>query len=279
MSPSLNLSPVSYEAWLELVFGQRVSRADSYPFRTNYRVTDDARVVAHMTRCCREFGAVSKRFTLRQLDRGIWFLMSCDFEMGAYLANPELDLQARLDCVRAMLHPYSNFVAGSRVHVMENCFEMWWDLLCGSFWSAHRHRLKGDELDAAYDAEMTMSEEEEQLFEKFLATADRSKDFTEQLIAAGFNTESRERPSSQINISYDELEPAEQTVADAMLDTLTQILYLEEQRCVQYALHGLNHLKHPRGAKVVQHFIDRHKREWTREGLAWVESCRDGDAM
>lgn len=122
MSQSPNLSPVSFEKWLELIFDQPASRADSHPFRYDYRVSDKSRVVAHMTRLCREFKAISRQFTRRQIDRGLWFLLGCDFTFGAYLADPEIALQARLDCARAMLHPYSNYVAASRVYMMENCF-------------------------------------------------------------------------------------------------------------------------------------------------------------
>ena len=282
MSKSPNLSPVSFEKWLELIFNCRVSRANSHPLRTDFRVSDKSRVVAHMTRCCREFKAVSQRFTRRQMDRGIWFLLSCDFNFGEYLADPEIDLQARLDCVRAMVHPYSNYVAQSRVHVMENCFEMWWDLLCSRFWSAHLWRIKRDEQEAEWNLAQAEQEEDtpqNRRIAAFFAGLDQQRDFNEQLDEAGLADEILGNTRPPITISYQEIEPDEARVADAMLDTLTQILYLEEQRCVYYALHGLNHLEHPRGAAVVQAFIDRHKSEWTPEGLAYVESCRDGTAM
>lgn len=282
MSKSPNLSPVSFDAWLTIIFDQRVSSSNGLAFRYDYRVSDEPRVVAHMTRLCREFGAVSKRFTSRQVDKGIWFLLGCDFGFGEYLANPGIELQARLDCVRAMVHPYSNFVAPSRVQMMENCFDMWWDLLCGSFWSANLQRIKRDELDAAAERDMKIEEKEELEMSpraRFYAESDFQGDIAEQLARFDLTWEDLETEHSKIRISYAELEPAQQSVADAMLETLTQILYLEDARCQQYALHGLNHLEHPRGAAIVQGFIDRHKSEWSAAGLAWVQSCRDATAM
>ena len=284
MPQSPNLSPVSYEVWLKLIFDQRVSRARGHRFRYDYRVTNEARVVANMTRCCREFGALTKRFSPRQIDRGIWFLLGCDFELGAYLADPNLNLESRLDCSRAMLHPYSNFVARSRVRAMETCFDMWWDMLCGSFWRTHLQRLKRDELDAAIERDDAEQEAEENDLEsspraRFYAQWNPEADINDQLTEFGLAWRDLETHHSKITISYDEIEPDEQRVADAMLETLTQILYLEDQRCSYYALHGLNHLKHPRGAATVQAFVDRYQSEWTPEGLAWAKSCRDGQAM
>ena len=34
-----------------------------------------------------------------------------------------------------MYDVYANFVAPSDVEEMENCFDMWWDVIAGSFWA------------------------------------------------------------------------------------------------------------------------------------------------
>ena len=43
-------------------------------------------------------------------------------------------LRERLECVRSMYLVYADYVAKSKVDVMENCFLMWWDLVAGGFW-------------------------------------------------------------------------------------------------------------------------------------------------
>lgn len=293
MAQSLNLSPVSYQKWLELVFDHPVPRrlpgampnlAAQWDADLRFHVSDPARLFKHMTRCCREFKAISKRFTLRQINQGIWFLLGAGFGFGKYLADPKIELQLRMDCVYAMLIPYSDFVAPSRVYAMENCFEMWWDLVCSEFWSAHLHRIKANEWNAHVEnafEEWIESADESPLLRRarLWANFDLDRDFDEQLAEAGLTREDLENESSKITISYDELEPDEQKVADAMLETLTQILQFDDGRCQYYALHGLNHLQHPRGAAVVQDFIDANRHDWDEENLAYAEACRDGEAM
>ena len=294
MPQSLNLSPVSYQKWLGLVFDHPVPRRLPGGMTNNnalwywqedvrFHVSDPARLVKHFTRCCREFKAISQRFTLRQLDQGIWFLLCAGtgVEFGACLADPEIELELRLDCVRAMRIPYSDFVAPSRVHDLETCFEMWWDLVCDLFWNAHLHRIKADQFDRLMQKRMAEPDGVANLLRRaeFYAALDLDRDFDEQLEEAGLTPEDLEDGRPEITISYDEIEPAEQQVADAMLETLTQILELKDRRCQYYALHGFNHLKHPCGAAVVQNFMDAHREDWDEEELAYAEACRDGEAM
>jgi hypothetical protein len=68
-------------------------------------------------------------------------------------------------------------------------------------------------------------------------------------------------------------------ILDAMFATLRRILSLPDRRTQSYALHGLGHLHHPDVRNLVQAFIDRHRTEFSPEGLAWVEQCRDGTVM
>ena len=60
---------------------------------------------------------------------------------------------------------------------------------------------------------------------------------------------------------------------DAIFETLLKILNLKDVRCQSCALHGLGHLHHPDGARVVQRFINRHRKEATEEDIAWVMQC------
>lgn len=292
MKRSINLSLVSYAAWLRLVFDHDVPEdSDSmdeenqepaeWYWQEDFHVSNTQRLLAHFSRLCHEWNRATKPYTLEQVNQGVWFLLGPPVRLGEELANVKVPTEARIECVRAMLRPYADFVAGSQIEVMENCFEMWWDMLCGDFWSAHRSRLKAEEIDAEMDKVMESDESHEQFLRvaDFWANVSLNEDFDEQLQAHGLAREEAEGQSSQIEVSYDDLEADEKRVADAMLETLVAILTQNDQRCEQYALHGLGHLDHPGVRNLVQKFIDQHRSQWDEETLSWVEACRDGTVM
>jgi hypothetical protein len=279
MSRPINVSPLSYRAWLRLLFENPVQR-------TQYYVSNSTRLVEHTTRLCREFKSVGNIYSLEQINRGIWFLLSAEIEFGKYLADVDVAIEKRLECVRAMFFVYSDFVALSEVEALENCFYMWWDLLWGNFWGAHRFRLRGDEIMALMVQQEAISPEETAWWkqvEQILSQLKPNEDAETLLQAHGLSfsdfssDESDGKP--HIEIGFEDLEESEQQVIDEMLETLTKILYLDETRCEQYALHGLNHLQHPKRFQTVQQFIDIYSDNWDEETLTWLESCRDGNAM
>lgn len=80
---------------------------------------------------------------------------------------------------------------------------------------------------------------------------------------------------------YDKLELSEdcKEIEDTILATLKNILLLVDERTQQYALHGLGHLKHIEARKVVEDYINREGHNWTDEGRAWAQECKDGTVM
>jgi hypothetical protein len=68
-------------------------------------------------------------------------------------------------------------------------------------------------------------------------------------------------------------------IRQAMFETLVRILAIDDPRCQQAALHGLGHLGHAEGHRVVQEWLDSHRDELEPEGVGWVEQCRDGHVM
>ena len=75
------------------------------------------------------------------------------------------------------------------------------------------------------------------------------------------------------------VDPDARRTHDLILDVLERILNLGEQRCEEAALHGLGHLCHPEGARIVQQYLDQCRDDLTKEGIQWVETCRDGTVM
>jgi hypothetical protein len=70
-----------------------------------------------------------------------------------------------------------------------------------------------------------------------------------------------------------------QRVADAVFQTLVEILAIKELRCELAALHGLGHLPHPRRAATVDHWLKLHSSTLDAAAIEWVEQCRDGTVM
>jgi hypothetical protein len=130
---------------------------------------------------------------------------------------------------------------------------MWWDLVCESFWSTVRPRVN------PFTPEQ---------IERFFA---RSQAGIEAL-------EEWAREQRQSEPSRDALDEDERAVQDGMLAALVSILESPDLRCQSAALHGLGHLRHPRGPRVVQDFIDRSPtaREFSAE---WLGQCREGSVM
>jgi hypothetical protein len=91
-----------------------------------------------------------------------------------------------------------------------------------------------------------------------------------------FTLDIEQREKIQEGDYYHLLSPDERALADCMFETILRVLALGEIRCDDAALHGLNHLRHPRARFSVQAYIDAHRASVTPERLNWLEACRDG---
>lgn len=234
--------PETYEEWIVFVFDHPVEGGDPWYYSADVDVLYDAQQhVSYLTRLCTEFVQVTESYTLEQVNRGIWFLLggyNCFPEM---LFGEEVPLGERLACIRSMYHVYADFVAVSNVEVMENCFEMWWDLVADDFWStAQNHH---------------------------------------QNVSGGCRRPKRSSKRDGPSDAREGLESGECETLDAMFDTLAKILHLDDGRTQSYALHGLGHLHHPGVKDLVQRYINEHREGLTAEDVKWLEECRDGTVM
>jgi hypothetical protein len=218
-----DVSLFSHDEFIEFFFNERNGGVGRAPLLGEVQFPE--RVVAHMTRLFLGFENIAINRSMPQINQGIWAMWGPDFELYNTLWNPSVDLSRRLECIRSMYEVYANFVAKSQVQVMENCFDMWWDSICCSFWSHVHYTKKIEEGDV------------------------------------------------------DKLSHEERKLLDCMFETLTRILRLNDPRTQSFALHGLGHLHHPDVKRLVQGFIDQSRQEFTPEGLAWLEKCRDGTVM
>ena len=84
---------------------------------------------------CNNFAAISREYSLGQLNQALWAIISLDFDLVQNLWDNSVPLRDRIDCIRSMYVVYSDFVAKSEAFPLENIFDMWWDLVAQSFWS------------------------------------------------------------------------------------------------------------------------------------------------
>lgn len=141
---TLDLSSKSFDQFVEFFFNREVV-PDEKQF--DYFLTDLAGerydeavhslpsvVVNHMTKLFSEFGVIAPKYSLAQLDQGLWGIFGENLRLYELLWDSSVPLEQRVQCIRSMFSVYSDFVSISKVEVMENCFDMWWDLILHGFW-------------------------------------------------------------------------------------------------------------------------------------------------
>ena len=141
---TLHLSSKSFEQVVEFFFNRDVV-PDERQF--DYFLTDlaggryeeavtssPAVVVTHMTKLFSEFGVIGTKYSLAQLDQGIWGILGENLRLYELLWDSSVPLDLRVQCVRSMRFVYSDFVSKSEAEVMPGCFDMWWDLILYGFW-------------------------------------------------------------------------------------------------------------------------------------------------
>jgi hypothetical protein len=105
-------------------------------------------VITHMTKLFSEFGAIAPKYSLAQIDQGIWGILGENLRLYELLWHSSIPLELRVQCIRSMFSVYSDFVSKSEVEVMPGCFDMWWDLILHGFWFQEklfeRHTEMGD---------------------------------------------------------------------------------------------------------------------------------------
>ncbi len=92
-------------------------------------------VVGHMTKLFSEFGRIAPRYSLAQLDQGVWGILGANLRLYELLWDTSVPLPQRVQCIRSMYSVYSDFVSASNEDVSKTGFSMWWDLILHGFWA------------------------------------------------------------------------------------------------------------------------------------------------
>src|SRR4051794_19740570 len=154
-NPALDVSELDFEAFLRFFFARPLlapGQAFTQTFCSEYvffRAAEPRRLVAHLHAICAGFRSVGQRYALKHLNQGIHAMFSpAGFELQLALWNDAVPLDERLACLQSMRLPYLEFVADHPAPVMENAFDMWWDMVLRSFWSGKGFHHEYQRLDA-----------------------------------------------------------------------------------------------------------------------------------
>ena len=150
--PLFDLSQLNFEEFVSFFFNHDMEKEEYWyhePALQDFNAFNDknvsspAIIVEHMTRLFTEFSAVALRYSLPQINAGIWAMFGYGgFQLEKHLWLPATPLDQRLSCIRSMYFVYSDYVAKSTVEVMENCFDFWWDAVASGFWEQMDFELK-----------------------------------------------------------------------------------------------------------------------------------------
>ena len=150
--PLFDLSQLNFEEFVSFLFDHDMEKEEYWyhepalhTFNTfnDKDVSSPSIIVKHMTRLFTEFSAVASRYSLPQINAGIWAMLGYGgFQLEKHLWLPAAPPDERLACIRSMYFVYSDYVAKSTVEVMENCFDLWWDAVASGFWEQMDFELK-----------------------------------------------------------------------------------------------------------------------------------------
>jgi len=159
----LDLSSLTFDAICAFFFAREVVPHDG---QYGYFLTDlhgetyfesvpssPEALVNHLTKLFTQFGQIASKYTLAQVDQGVWGMWGVNLRLHELLFGPPVPLTSRLDCIRSMYHVYSDYVSKLEREPdpeIETGFYMWWDLILHDFWDSSRRTRRGDasKLDA-----------------------------------------------------------------------------------------------------------------------------------
>jgi hypothetical protein len=94
-------------------------------------VTDPQAFLHRTTRMFRAFGDLGPRFSMEQIEYGLWNLLGCPFSLGERLRDNAIAPAEREQCITAMMVPFRHYYATVADQFQGTAFFMWWDLILG----------------------------------------------------------------------------------------------------------------------------------------------------
>src|SRR5882762_3359340 len=107
------------------------------------QLMDDVRNLDLSSYTFDEFVEIVPKYSLTQIDQGIWAIIGPCFHLAELLFDPSIRLTTRLECIRSMFCLYSGFIAKSEADLNLTGLFMWWDLVLDDFWTPPRPFVAG----------------------------------------------------------------------------------------------------------------------------------------
>jgi hypothetical protein len=151
----LDLSSLSFEEFTEFFFAREVVPdekqydcflIDLHGEKYFESIPSSPEVlVNHLARLFSEFGQIASKYTLAQIDQGVWGMWGENLRLYEFLFASSVSLECRLSCIRSMYHVYSDYVSQLEREPDrgESGIYMWWDLILHGFWDSSRPKIPG----------------------------------------------------------------------------------------------------------------------------------------
>jgi hypothetical protein len=151
----LDLSSLSFDQFVQYFFARKVVPdkeqfdlfmvgLDGEKFDESVPVSPST-VVDHMTALFSNFGQIATKYTIEQIDQGVWGIFGANLELYELIFDPAVPLENRLSCIRSMYHVNSDFVTHLQRELGPDlsAFYMWWDLILHGFWNPNKPHFPG----------------------------------------------------------------------------------------------------------------------------------------
>ena len=152
---TLDLSSKTFDEFVEFFFARKVvpDREQFDYFLTDLEgqrydeaVPSSAGIlVAYMTKLFSEFSQIASKYSLAQIDQGIWAILGANLRLYEFVFDASVPLPNRVECIRSMYWVYSDFVVKLEAAPDTDLsgLDMWWDLVVHGFWGPTRPVVAG----------------------------------------------------------------------------------------------------------------------------------------
>jgi hypothetical protein len=143
----VDLTAFSFDEFVAFLFDHDVPpRSQKYdPWYFHVEVECDVeRVCAYYIQLFRRPEFLLTRYTKSQVEEGFWVIQGPNLDCSAYrvVANSELPLAVRAECIRSMVDLFERLFA---TEPLGTSVQMWWDSLCYDWHCGNRLRERGGE--------------------------------------------------------------------------------------------------------------------------------------
>jgi hypothetical protein len=142
MIPVFDPSGLSYEEWLRYFFDRPIMEFSEWYAEGSFQVDNEVTLLTYLQRFNIEFALLQKRFSIEQLDQGLWVLYGPAIHTGSHFISENVPLDLRLDAIASLEPLYLQAVKGwtGDIGETDSVFFMLWDLLLREMYYESEYR-------------------------------------------------------------------------------------------------------------------------------------------